>query len=716
MATRLRMAISGRLAALRDSDGAEPTFQPTPHGRRIQAPALRIGILVFVAYYLGARLGLALTSLPSPVSVLWPPNAILFAAMLVVPVNLWWVVIAAALPAHLIAELQSSVPVPMVTCWFISNVTEAMIGATCVRLLTRKPLTFNTLRDVSAFLCAAFVAAFVSSFLDSAFVALNEWGQSNYWEVWRKRLLSNVTASLTFIPLILTWRATSLGQLHLVGRARFTEAAVLLGGLVAVALLVFNSRITTSALPALIYLPLPFLLPFLLWAALRFGPVGASTSFAIVAFLVIWGTGHGMGPLVTRLPAENTVSVQVFLIFLGPALFWLAAALDERTRAEQSLRISDRRFQLVLQATQDAVYERDMITEDLWWSRNGLIQFGYAREQCPRRFSSSLDLVHPDDKERAIRSHAAAIESGEQVWGSEFRLRRNDGSYAHVREQGFIVRDPTGRPLQMVGSLTDITERHDTDELNQRLAQASRLTAMGELTASIAHEINQPMSAILSNVDAAEILLDAGDHGSVELRQILRDIRDDDLRASEVIRHIRGLANKREPDFDRFDINELVRAAVRLVEPTMRRRGVSIGAEFADVPFVNGDRIHVQQVLLNLLFNGMDAMAEIPARERRLGIATSKFESGKVMLSVRDRGHGIAPGQLDRIFDSFFTTKKNGMGLGLSIARSLVHLHGGRIWAENNPDSGATLRFTLAIDSRSPATSEAVSTSSWTTP
>ena len=710
MATPLRIAISGRLATLRDSDGVEPTFQPTPHGRRIQAPALRIGILIFFAYYLGARLGLALTSLPSPVSVLWPPNAILFAAMLVVPIKLWWAVIAAALPAHLIAELQSSVPVPMVTCWFISNVTEAMIGATCVRLLTRKPLTFNTLRDVSAFLCAAFVAAFFSSFLDSAFVALNEWGQSNYWEVWRKRLLSNVTASFTFIPLILTWRATGVRQLHLVGRARFTEAAVLLGGLLAIALLVFDSRIVTSAMPALIYLPLPFLL----WAALRFGPAGACTAFAIVAFLVIWGTGHGMGPLGTRLPAENAFSVQLFLIFLGPALFWLAAAVEERTRAEQSLRMSDRRFQLVLQATQDAVYERDMITEDLWWSRNGLTQFGYAREQCPRRFSSSLDLVHPDDKERATRSHAAAIESGEQLWESEFRLRRNDGSYAHVREQGFIVRDLTGRPLQMVGTLTDITERHDTDELSQRLAQASRLTAMGELTASIAHEINQPMSAILSNVDAAEMLLDAGDHGSVELRQILSDIRDDDLRASEVIRHIRGLANKRETDFDRFDINELVRAVVRLVDPTMRRRGVSISAEFGDVPFVNGDRIHVQQVLLNLVFNGMDAMAEVPARERRLGIATSKFESGKVMLSVRDRGHGIAPGQLDRIFDSFFTTKKNGMGLGLSIARSLVDLHGGRIWAENNPDGGATLHFTLSIDGRSsPATSEAVPRSSW---
>src|SRR5204863_5768443 len=121
------------------------------------------------------------------------------------------------------------------------------------------------------------------------------------------------------------------------------------------------------------------------------------------------------------------------------------------------------------------------------------------REKCPRSFSSALDLIHPDDKERAIRAHAAAIESGEQLWESEFRLRRTDGSHAHVHEQGFIVRDAAGWPLQTVGTLTDVTERHDTDELSQRLAQASRLTAMGELTASIAHAIHQAMSALPSH-------------------------------------------------------------------------------------------------------------------------------------------------------------------------------------------------------------------------
>jgi len=688
----LRVAVSERVAMLRDSVGA--LRAPKPQDRAPAAYAYGTAALVFVGYYLGARLGLALTFYPYPVSVLWPPNAILFAAMLLVPTSLWWVVIASALPAHLVAELQSRVPVRMVVCWFISNVTEALIGATCVRLLVRKPMTFETLRDVSVFLGAAFAATFVSSFLDSALVALNRWGHSSYWDVWRLRMLSNVTASLTFIPLIVTTRAADTSPWRIAGRARIIEAAVVLAGLMATTFLVFDSPFSSSAAAALIYLPLPFLL----WVALRFGPLGASGAFAIVALLVIWGAREGMGPLATSEAAENAFAVQLFLLFVGPALLLLAAATTERTRAEQSLRASDRRFQVVLQATRDAVYERDLRSGQLWWSRNGLAQFGYPQDRCPGDYSSALDLVHRDDRGLVRRAHAVALQSGLQLWEAEFRLRRNDGSYGHVHEQGFVVRDTASQPIQMIGALTDITERRDNDELSQRLAHASRLAAMGELTASIAHEINQPMSAILSNVDAAEMMLDAGDRGSAELRRILNDIRDDDLRASEVIRHIRGLSNKRETDFTWFDLNELVRAVLRLVGTTTKQRGVVVGAEYGELPLVHGDRILVQQVLLNLLLNGMDAMGAVPEQWRRLLVTTARADSGMVIVSVRDRGHGIASAQLARIFDSFFTTKHNGMGMGLSIARSLVELHGGRIWAENNPDVGATLHFTLAVD------------------
>ncbi|HEY6893500.1 MAG TPA: MASE1 domain-containing protein, partial [Rhodanobacteraceae bacterium] len=539
---------------------------------------LRICVLVFGGYYVGTRLGLALTFLPNPISVLWPPNAILFSAMLLVPTNLWWVVIVAALPAHLLGELQAGVPATMVLCWFISNVTEAFMGATCVRMLVREPVTFDTLRHVTAFLIAAFLAVFVSSFLDGAFVVLNRFGSSDYWSLWRTRVISNLTSELTIVPVVVTWHAVRLSDARAASMPRLGEALALAATLLAVTLVVFDSRLADT--PALICLPLPFLL----WAALRFGPIGASSAFALVALLVIWGTGKGMGPFGIGEPAENAFSVQLFLMFVGPTLLCLAAAVTERSRAEQSLQSSDRRFQLVLQATRDSVYERDMATGALWWSANGLAQFGYPHERCPANFFEAVEFVHPEDRERAIRSHAAAVEGNETLWEAEFRVRRANGTYAHAQEKGFIVRDAKGRVQQVIATLTDVTERRDNEELSHRLAQATRLTAMGELTATIAHEINQPMSAILSNVDAAEMLLDSAADDGTELRQILADIRNDDLRASEVIRQIRSLAKKRDTEFAAFDLNELLRAVLRLVAPTMRQRGVAISTEFDNMP------------------------------------------------------------------------------------------------------------------------------------
>jgi len=656
----------------------------------------QIGVIVFAAYYLGAKLGLALTFLPNPISVLWPPNAILFAALLLVPRSAWWVVIAAALPAHLFAELQNGIPVTMVVCWFASNVAEAAIGASIGRALARRPFALDTPRDVVVFVGAAVVAALLSSFLDAGFVKLNGWGQSDYWDVWAVRTWSNVTASLIIVPAVVTWARTDLRRASAAERRELLEASLLAVALLAASIFVFDTRAAASYSTAQLYLPLPFLL----WAAYRFGPVGCSTSTLVVALVAIWGTRHGFGALGTRSPEENAHAVQLFLMFITPTLLCLSAAMNERRRGEASLRSSDQRFQVVLQATRDTVYDREIASDAMWWSGNGLAQFGYRAEERRESFGQWLELVHPEDRERVLDQQVRAMESADPLWQAEFRLRRADGTYAHVHEQGYIARDPRGAAQQMIGALTDITERSDIDDLSHRLAHASRLAAVGELAASIAHDINQPISAILSNVDAAEMLLDAdGDPG--ELREILQDIRRDDLRASEVIRHIRGLANKRETEFEAFDVNHLLSAVLRLVTPIARRRGMNVTAEYAELPLVRGDRIHVQQVLLNLIFNGMDAMNAAPKEMRSLKVATVARGKDQVEIRVTDHGHGIPAGHFEKIFESFFTTKREGMGLGLSIARSLVQAHGGRVWAENNPAGGATFRFTLPAVPRS---------------
>lgn len=692
------MAAAEPISGVRSLEGAPARAAvdvPREHGPALESNTL-VALAVFVGYFAGAKLGLVLTFLPNPVSVLWPPNAILFAALLLLPTSRWWVVAFAALPAHLAAELQSGIPFSMVGCWFVSNLAEAAIGAALVRRFGALHQPFGKPLHVIGFVFAAGAASLLSSFLDGAFVKLNNFSNADYWDLWATRSLSNATTALVLVPPIVIFASGGLQTLRRTGRAYLLEALLLLVGLLFAALVVFHSDMAESVLPVEIYMPLPFLL----WAAYRFGTPGTSVTVALVAVVAIVGSGQGVGALGTRSPVENAQAVQLFLLFISPTLLCFAAAMDERRRAEASLRQSDRRFHVMLEATRDIVYERDLLTGAMWWSRSALAEFGHPKDGAGNDYRAWCELIHPDDREIAMQPMHHALVGGAREWESEFRLRRADGRHALVSERGFIVRDADGHAVQMVGRITDITEHRDNDDLGQELARASRLTVMGELAASIAHEINQPISAILSNVDSAEMLLARGAKVSGELQEILADVRSDGLRASEVIRHIRGLASKRGTDIETFDPNDVVRAVLRLVAPVAKRRGVRVSMALDNVPSVWGDRIHVQQVLLNLIFNAMDAMAETPPLQRELFVEVFKGKDGMVEIAVRDQGHGLAPDTQDRIFDSFYTTKRDGMGLGLSIARSFVQSHGGRIWAVNNADGGATFRFTLRADRR----------------
>jgi C4-dicarboxylate-specific signal transduction histidine kinase len=241
----------------------------------------------------------------------------------------------------------------------------------------------------------------------------------------------------------------------------------------------------------------------------------------------------------------------------------------------------------------------------------------------------------------------------------------------------------------------DITDRKRVEEAYQSIAHVSRLAVMGELTASIAHEINQPLGAILSNADALDILLGAKTIPIDEVRRIVDDIRQDDMRAGEVIKHIRVLLQKRELAMQPFDLNHAVSDVLHLVSADLTRHRVAVKTEFAPLPITYGDQVNLQQVMLNLIMNGVDAMADTPAPRRQLGIRTERTDAEGVAVTVWDSGPGIAPDQVQYLFNSFFTTKPHGMGLGLSIARSIVEAHGGTIEAETRREGGASFTFSL---------------------
>ena len=571
-------------------------------------------LLVFAAYYFGAKVGLALTFSPHPTSVLWPPNAILLAALMLAPVRWWWILLAAAFPAHLLAELQDGVPAAMVLCWFVSNASEALIGAVFVRCLMRGPDAFDSLRNVVIFIAGGvLLAPFLSSFLDAGFVTLVGWGQSDYWSVWRTRFFSNILATLTLVPVIVTWANGGIASLQASAPARLWEAIALLSSLLATSIFVFAWYAAGSGIPpALLYLPLPLLL----WAAVRFGPGGASTAFMIVALLVIWGAGHGRGPFVTSTPAENVLAVQFFLSFVGITMMVIAAVIQERKSVEQKLRGSEERLATAFRVSPDAMAisrlsdGRMMEVNDRW-----LAMFGRRREEVIGRPVAEFNFyVNERDRE-----HIEALPERGSVRDVEIEFRYRTGGLLQTILSTEVV-DIEGQPC-LITIIRDITERRRTEmEMAQQrseLAHLSRVAMLGELSGSLAHELNQPLSAILANAQAAQRFLARNPASFDEIDDILKDIVADDKRAGEVIRRLRVLFKKEEMQHQSVDVNEVVQEVMQLMRSELMNRRVSVITRLApDLPRVKGDRVHLQQVLVNLIINGADAMEGIELERR----------------------------------------------------------------------------------------------------
>lgn len=244
------------------------------------------------------------------------------------------------------------------------------------------------------------------------------------------------------------------------------------------------------------------------------------------------------------------------------------------------------------------------------------------------------------------------------------------------------------------------TEREER-LLRSEHTHAGRLALVGEIAGSIAHEISQPLSAILTNADAAESLLGAPDPPLEEIRRMLADIRRDDLRANEIVRHLHSLLKRRELQTTMIDLNEVAATALNLIQPLARKHLVTVRSVLDPaLPPIHGDSIHLEQVLLNLMMNAMDAMASNTAgnaAERILEVRTGRYDKRSAAITVTDTGPGVAAAYRPKIFESFFSTKKEGMGLGLAIARTIVQAHGGNIWQEGTSTGGATFKFTIPL-------------------
>ena len=380
------------------------------------------------------------------------------------------------------------------------------------------------------------------------------------------------------------------------------------------------------------------------------------------------------------------------MVLQSALIIGLFAARTRQRTAENERRLSESRFTGVFEGSPVSISiirqsDGRIVDVNPAWERTT----GVSRDEALDRTHLEMGFEFESSSNERFLEYLA---SGKALRDFEQRLRMPNGT-SRLLSVSTELLNLRGEPCY-VSMAQDITDRQEAEDARQQLSQASRLGILGELTASIAHEVNQPLGAILSNAEAAEIMMSSANPPLDEIRAILSDIRRDDLRASAVILQVRSMVAREETRMIPLDPGMLATGVAGLVRHDCKRRGISLSCQVADkLPKVRGEKGQLEQVLLNLLLNAMDAVKEVLQADRSIRITVETTEDERVDIAVTDSGPGIPNEILPRIFENFFTTKDDGMGLGLALSRSIAEAHGGYLVAENAPDGGAVFHFIL---------------------
>jgi two-component system sensor kinase FixL len=371
-----------------------------------------------------------------------------------------------------------------------------------------------------------------------------------------------------------------------------------------------------------------------------------------------------------------------------------------RSRSEHESALSAERLSLISSMSSFGFWSWDATNDVAWVSKHSRTILGLS-EDTPLSGQSLLAAIHPEDRPSVLQ----AINSTPRPNTIEMEMRvagpRGEIRWITVKASAFV--GPKGVLSRVAGYIVDDSQRKRTAQdllkLQEKLTHLSRVALLGELSGALAHELQQPLTAILCNAHSAQLLTKSASFNMEELREILQEIVNDDKNAGQIIQRLRALLIRGETQFDHLAIRDLVGDVLTLARGTLRERNVQVNTRIAEgIPWVKGDRVELQQVLLNLVLNACESMSSNPARDRRVEIVVDfEGDASAVLISVLDCGSGIAVEQLERVFEPFFSTKAGGLGLGLAISHSIIEAHGGRLWATNRSDRGAAFHFTLPI-------------------
>ena len=627
------------------------------------------GLLVCVGYYLGAKLGFALTFHPRPVSVMWPPNSILLAALLLTPPRSWWFFLLCALPAHLAIQLQSNVPPGMMFCWFISNSAEALIGASVTRSIVRGPFRLATLANTSAFLVGGvFLGPFLSSFLDGAFVQLNKWGQGTYSEVWRVRFFANVLTSLAIAPAIVVWAQMDFRKWRTMNWKRWVEIALLTAGLIGVgfhAFVAYEPGPHTD--PALLYAPLPFLL----WAGVRFGGPGATLAAFVTSLIAIWGAAHGRGPFSTNSPEANASSIQMFLIVAIVLLLLLSAAKSDREKA-------DERYAKAFRANPDAIIiSREKDGQIIELNERAEALFGFHRAEALGHTASDLNNYFC---EADLLKVIAETSGGTSLHDLELPFRTKAGELRRALVSSDTEEIQGERCLIVV--VRDISEQRRAEQ--EALEVSSKLiTAQEDERKRIARDLHDDLNQRLALL-SVEI-----DIVGQESEKTEGPVHEHLARIASQVKELSGEVHRLSYHLHPAKLDQLglVVAARTFCREVGVQSKIRIRFEQVDVPrdLEPGVALCLYRVLQEALQNSVrhSGAAEIDVRLTR--------ETDQLRLIITDAGKGFVVEEA-----------LHNSGLGLVSMRERVRQVHGSIHFNSAPGAGAQINVTVPLFDKPP--------------
>jgi len=649
-----------------------------------------------LAYYATAVAGYSSLMMPTrpSMAVLWPPNVLLFIAFLISPLRVWPIIGAFALLTQIAVAGTMSLPVGRSLGLFTGNLSQPLIAVMFLRPLVRVEDMLGTLKGVTAFLVIAAIGApAIASLISAATLSSAGWIADPVTH-WRMRFVTNVLSTIVLAPPLLTalrWR--SLPRHFGPG---FAEFLILLACLTASERLVNSIASSPITVSPLMFAPLPFFL----WAAVRFGSAGLGIVLCFTTLFRYFANVH-LGQGITP-PADAVVVTQLTLIAMALPLIVLSALLSERRTAEEALRNGHTRYGLATSAGSVGVWDWNLVTNDIYVDPSLKQLLGYADHEIPNHLDQWSLRMHADDAARVTAAADAHRQGLTPTFEAAYRMVHKDGSTRWFLSRGAVVEWDGGRSGRMIGTATDITAQKETEhalgEAKAELTRLTRLSDMGGLTAAIAHEVNQPLCAIVANASAALRWLNSDRPDVLQVREALTDVVCDGKRASELIRRTRGLFERGELQRRPVDLNNVIDSALALTRGSLDSPRVIVRTELdASLPLVRADHVQMQQVFCNLIVNAVEAM-RVAGGEMVLQIGTAVEAGSAIHATVVDCGEGFDGEDPERVFRPLVTTRPEGMGIGLSMSRIIVEMHGGRLWATPNAGPGATFHVTLPLE------------------